>query len=202
MRISDVDIRKYIIRKILTSRSIRPGTVVIEELDLCQGESRVDLAVINGILAGIEIKSERDNLERLERQIEIYGKNLDKVHIFVSRKLLGGVINLVPEWWGITELLGCGESISDRIIRRPQKNPKVDPFSVVQLLWRNEALNLLKSKGLDCGVKSKPRHKIWEVIVQNISIGELRSYTRLCLKNRENWRFVYRHKLSDDLCPL
>jgi hypothetical protein len=45
---------------------------MLDEFGLEHGEVRVDVAVINGELHGYEIKSERDTLERLPRQVKAY----------------------------------------------------------------------------------------------------------------------------------
>ena len=46
-----------------------PNTVFLEELGLCQGDARVDYAVINGAMNGYEIKSDRDKLVRLPHRL-------------------------------------------------------------------------------------------------------------------------------------
>ena len=42
------------------------------------GAARVDIAVINGHIRGVEIKAEADSLERLPRQVEAYGRVVDR----------------------------------------------------------------------------------------------------------------------------
>ena len=49
-----------------------PDTILIEELGLCQGLARIDLATVSGVLHGYEIKSNRDRLSRLASQAETY----------------------------------------------------------------------------------------------------------------------------------
>lgn len=46
--------------------------LVVEELGLFHGASRVDLAVVGRSLHGYEIKSDRDSLDRLEQQAADY----------------------------------------------------------------------------------------------------------------------------------
>ena len=67
----DIDIR----RRLRADERLHPwdsNTRIVEELGLCQGVARVDLAVVNGTIHGYEIKSERDTLTRLSGQAEIY----------------------------------------------------------------------------------------------------------------------------------
>ena len=59
---------------------------IIEELAVCDGEARVDVAVANGRLCGYEIKSDADTLERLALQQKCYDKTFDTVSIVVGEK--------------------------------------------------------------------------------------------------------------------
>lgn len=54
------------------------NTVFIEELGICCGQGRIDLAVVNSLFHGYEIKSDRDSLRRLDNQVELYSKVLDR----------------------------------------------------------------------------------------------------------------------------
>lgn len=57
-----------------------PDTTLIEELGLCQGLARIDLATVGGVLHGYEIKSNRDRLSRLASQAETYKSRLRPRH--------------------------------------------------------------------------------------------------------------------------
>ena len=57
-----------------------------------------------------------------------------------------------------------------------------------RLLWRAEALSLLREASLDCGVKSKPREAIYGRLVESFPLGELRRLVRCQLRAREGWR--------------
>jgi len=62
-----------------------PGCRVIHEL-VC-GERRADLALVGEKdLIGIEIKSSRDRLDRLEEQLKEYGRYFPEVWLFVAPK--------------------------------------------------------------------------------------------------------------------
>src|SRR4051812_2250535 len=64
----DKEIREAVRTKLLEIHKEERGTAIIDELSLCQGDARVDLAVVNGSLSGYEIKSDRDTLVRLPNQ--------------------------------------------------------------------------------------------------------------------------------------
>jgi len=76
-------------------------TVIVEELGIQHGLSRIDLAVVNGELHGFELKSDRDTLARLPEQTETYGRVLDRVTLVIGERHLRRAVEMVPEWWGI-----------------------------------------------------------------------------------------------------
>jgi len=60
--------------RLLARAAGAPDTLIVNELGLADGASRVDIAVINGHICGGEIKAEADSLDRLPRQVEAYGR--------------------------------------------------------------------------------------------------------------------------------
>jgi hypothetical protein len=186
----DYDIRTALKHELEAANAREPDTLIKDEVGLCKGAVRVDIAVVNGTFNGYEIKSERDTLERLPAQEEAYSKTFDTVTIVTSGRYINKVIEKIPAWWGITRALKIGRRVCFQIIRQPERNPKIDPLSLVQLLWRDEALTVLKERGLAEGMLSKPRRDLWQKIVDNLSVEELRKVVRERLKARENWRSV------------
>ena len=74
----DSDVRKAAYRRLLTHARACPDTLVINELGLDHGSCRIDIAVINGHIRGVEIKAGTDTLKRLPRQVAAYGEVVDK----------------------------------------------------------------------------------------------------------------------------
>lgn len=186
----DIDIRKVLLKSLHNKYSKNRNTLVIEELGLCQGDSRVDIAVINGSVHGYEIKSERDTLDRLPSQQDYYNRVLDCVTVVASSCHLSKVEKLVPPWWGLCEAEYKKKKVLIRKIRPNTQNTEVDPTAIVQLLWREEAIDALKKRDLHKGIVSKPREVLWNRLVENLSIDELRSEVRERIKARQYWRSV------------
>jgi hypothetical protein len=65
------------------------------------GECKADVAILNGTASVYEIKSERDSLARLERQIAAYATVFAKVYVIAPEKHLRAVISAVPNFVGI-----------------------------------------------------------------------------------------------------
>ncbi|MDQ3817216.1 MAG: sce7726 family protein [Acidobacteriota bacterium] len=184
----DRDIRLALRKRLDLAHQCEQSTLVIEELGLCEGAARVDIAVINGSIEGYEIKSERDTLYRLRGQVEIYNKTLNKVTIVAGTQHIKRVAELVPDWWGVEEVSFENGDVAFHPRRKPSLNPCVDPHSVVQLLWREEAIEVLKDLGLSKGVLTKPRAAIWSKLADSLSVEELCSVIRECMLSRGDWR--------------
>lgn len=186
--VRDPDIRQALWRDLQEEHDNDPDTLILNELGLCRGDSRVDVAVINGAISGYEIKSERDTLARLPFQADVYSRTLDFVTIVANGHHLERIWEMVPPWWGVFEAVDAGADVDFVVHRRPEENPAVDPSAVVQLLWREEALEVLKERDLAKGLLSKPRQVLWEKLVGSIEAGELKEIVRSRLKARPNWR--------------
>lgn len=199
----DRDIR-YILRKQL-SRSCGddPSTLIVDELGICSGNARVDLAVVNGELKGFEIKSERDTLARLPSQVHLYGKVFDTMTIVLGPRHLRDVESFTPHWWGIVVASRDQDGLMDlEKIRDETENTSQDALSLAQLLWRDEALALLCGAGLARGLRGRPRRYLWEALTANFSLFEMRTIVREQLKTRKNWRVARLRKPCDGRSPL
>jgi hypothetical protein len=166
-----------------------PDTIVIEELGLCQGLARVDVAVINGSAHGYEIKSERDTLARLPSQSDTYNRIFDYVTIVAAPTHLQKIADAVPKWWGISVASAGGDGVKIVVKRAPRLNGHVDPVALAQLLWRDELLEELVVLGLAAGMKSKPRRELWRHLAASVPIIQLGEIVRRRIKQRApDWR--------------
>jgi hypothetical protein len=185
----DMDIRRALRREMTRLHGDDQGTRVVEELGLCQGSARIDLAVINGNIHGYEIKSDQDTLERLRGQSEIYNRVLDYVTIIVSPSHVRHVMPIVPNWWGISIASAEEGEVVIRERRLPRRNAAADSFALAQLLWRGEALAALEGLGLAEGMHSKRREFLWRRLAEKVPTKELGRIVRDRLKSRASgWR--------------
>lgn len=184
----DLDIREALHSQLLSKYRSDPTTRIIDEMGILTGDFRVDVAVINGQLEGFEIKSARDRLDRLPSQAEAYGRVFDRMTAVCSECHYRAVSSLVPKWWGIVVAEGANAGV--RLVRKrvTHRNPNVDPFSVAQLLWRDEALQALENLGSAEGIRSKPRRVLWGTLSKTMSPMELCEVVRDQLRARASWR--------------
>lgn len=180
----DLDIRRALHSEMQRIHMADPDTKIVEELGLCQGIARIDLAVVNGTLHGYEIKSEHDTLARLPLQRNTYDRALELISIVCGPTYQAKIAEYVSPWWGIWIATEGEGRVELRKIRGAAKNPTLDAYAVAQLLWREEALNALTDRGLDAGLRSKRRGLLWERLVSALSVDELTAIVRECLKQR------------------
>lgn len=182
--LGDSEIRLVLRSQLSKKYSHSAHTVLIEELGLCRGQVRVDLSVVNGLLHGYEIKSDRDSLCRLSGQVNLYGKVLDRATLVVGERHLTEAIDNVPKWWGIMLARRSARGLQIKTVRYPQKNPQKDPRALVELLWFDDALNLLEARNAARGYRGKPRWMVWDRVCELCSLNEIDKAVRLHLRAR------------------
>lgn len=187
---NDTIIRESLITLLTEECAAFPDHRIIPELGLWHGAARIDVAVVNGVLHGFEIKSDRDTLSRLPEQMQAYNAIFDQVTLVVGSKHFVDAFKMVPEWWGIkTAHVSEDGLVSFNTIRRPTNNPKQDDVSIARLLWRREALDLLESLGKADGVRSKPREAVYERLVASLELEPLKKHVWGVLQSpRQDWR--------------
>lgn len=111
--------------------------LAIREFWIPKTRERADLAVINGEMHGFEIKTARDTLKRLPRQVGAYGRVFDRCSAVLAANHLEDALGILPEWWGVLVLESSGGSVS--VHRKSAPNPSPEAETQVRLLWKDEA---------------------------------------------------------------
>ena len=189
MKTREIDIRNYLHSKVLKEHEDMNDAKIIDELKLCQGEAIIDIAVFNGSINGYEIKSDSDTLERLPKQMEIYNKVFNKMTIVTGEKYIDNIFNIVPEWWGIIKVINGTSKIDNfAVVRENKENKYIDSTALIQLLWKDEILELLDLFNIKSGVKSKSKKALWKITSDNIELKHIENFVRNKIKTRVNWR--------------
>jgi hypothetical protein len=197
---NDHQLRGALKSKVLARYAKDPNTRIVDELGLRHGITRVDIAVVNGIIHGYELKSDKDNLKRLPHQIQIYSSVLDKLTLVVGIRHAHEAIKLVPDWWGIKIATVGSRGAFDFESYRPSRlNPSLDPLSVCKLLWRDEALTLLAELGEAERVRYKARALVYARLAEVADLASIQERVRRQLKSRTTWRVDQQRKLRGDL---
>ena len=160
---------------------------IIEELAVCDGEARVDVAVANGRLCGYEIKSDADTLERLALQQKCYDKTFDTVSIVVGEKFKDRIEECIPNYWGIYVVYEYAGRCKIKRKRAAKVNKNIEANSLLELLWKEEIIKFLRNAGIK-GISGKNRRLLRQIVIDNFTLKEIRDYTRETIKSRQNWR--------------
>jgi hypothetical protein len=181
---NDVAIRTALRARLRAARRADVDAVVLEELGLCRGRVRIDLAVVDGTLHGYEIKSDRDSLRRLSEQVEVCGKVFDRATLVTGCSHLWNALRLLPEWWAVLLVQATSRGVHFKTVRRGRRNASRDPRALVELLWLDDAMALLDRREATCGVRGKPRRVVWDRICQCLDLDEIAAAVRSHLKAR------------------
>lgn len=194
---------RYVLNKDSRGYRLESGqpSEIFEEFGVRHGTARIDLAVINGVMHGYEIKSDRDTLKRLPEQINEFNKVFDKLTLVVGKHHLYHAINIIPDWWGITiAKIDTNHKIYFQTIREAEDNPDQIGISIAQLLWRQEALQILEEQNKAKGVRSKPREIIYQKLANILDVNDLKEKVRhTLLISRRGWRSDKLLVLNDGL---
>lgn len=204
----DLDVRSALRRELKQQHLGDDRTMIVEEMGIWSGAVRVDVAVINGELCGYEIKSARDNLQRLPAQEALYSQVFDRVTLVVAEQHATKAGALVPQWWGtLIASTQSGGAVALTPDRPALLNPSIEPLQLARLLWRPEALSILERHGQDKGVRSASAERIFCRLACVVPLDVLRQEVREVLKFRPTWsgqaaQYERKVAVGIDLHPL
>lgn len=148
-------------------------TLIVDELGVSSGLARLDLAVLNGVIHGFEIKSESDSLSRLPRQIEHFSEVADFMTLVVVDQFADEALATIPNWWGLAIARRRDRAIFFETRRECKPNPSVAILSFLEFLWRDEAYALLAEHGSVRRLKTATKDRLYRELAQQIPWGKL-----------------------------
>ena len=139
---------------------------ILEEKTM--GKSRADIVMITeDALYGIEIKSDADTYARLKRQIRDYNKYYDYNFVAVGTSHAMHIEEHVPDFWGIITVDETVSGPDFYILRKPERNLKMNRKSKLSLLWRPELAAIQKMNAMPA-YREKSKAFVIEKIVSRI----------------------------------
>ena len=131
-------------RKILLGRHSLQTASMINEFRV--GDCKADVAILNGTATVYEVKSERDSLTRLERQVAAYATVFANVYVIAAESHIRTVTNTVPDFVGIL-CLNSRHQIST--LRDAADEPeRTSPGAIFDSIRTEEARMILSSFGV------------------------------------------------------
>jgi hypothetical protein len=186
-RLRDTDVRRALLHRLEVQYSDDDATRIVEEMGVWSGSVRIDVAVINGELSGFELKSDRDTLDRLPLQAELYSKVFDRVTLVCGERHAVKATQLVPAWWGITVANDGINGVSLEDSRPSEGNPAADPYLIAQLLWRTEVVSILGRTGIGRGLSGMRVKELHTLLASTLDRKNLAEVVRTALKARADW---------------
>lgn len=127
---------------LLGTHSLKTASMLTE---FRAGPCKADLVIFNGTATVYEIKSERDSLARLERQLEAYRKVFACAYVIASEDHVAGVEAIAPYDVGIL-CLTKRQRITT--VRKAVDAPeRICPVSLFESLRTAEAVQILRNLG-------------------------------------------------------
>ncbi len=141
------------------------------------------LQELSGHIAGYEIKSAADNLSRLPRQVDLFGKVIDLMTVVCAPTHRRDATSIVPRWWGVM----LAERGVLTPVRQARPNPSVSIEWMLQLLWRHELEAAARSTGIR-GTSRATRVQLAVRLASELNDVAAKALVRTVLRTRTGWR--------------
>lgn len=132
-------IKRSFYNKVLSKKE----SIVLFELPL--EKSRLDIASVNGKAIAYEIKTEFDNLNRLENQINDYLLYFEYVYIICNKEKVEEVFGLIPSEVGVYVY---NEKITDNgytLIKKASMNSNINIDKIISFIGKKDSRAYFKS---------------------------------------------------------
>lgn len=146
--------------------------------EFCIGKTRTDaFMVTENEMIGIEFKSDKDNLDRLARQVKDYNRFCDKNYLVIGQHFVekqDTLSEILPDYWGIYSVTMSDDGAKTlTLLREAAPNPKCRIKNQLKILWRNELIHLVKDNKLG-GVSKYNKKELGDKLYKNIEKNHLR----------------------------
>jgi hypothetical protein len=173
------------------ARQLRPDAGhgrILGEIGLWGNTVRVDLARLTvERLDGYEIKSAGDTLARLANQAEIYSLVFSSMTLVSAARHIDKAASFLPAWWGLTEARDDGGTITLTTLRSPEDNPSPSAERIAGLLWKDEALDILRDLGETKGLGRLRLGEAHAAISRSMALETVRIEVFRRLAGRMDW---------------
>lgn len=179
-------VTEAIVRQRLRDELLASAEAPIEavyEFWVPRSNERADVAVIGAQMSGFEIKTERDTLKRLPRQVAAYDRLFDRCTVVLAERHVTAAMAMLPEWWGVIAIVAEDGSPFLRSVKSATPNDGVDPETLVRLLWREEVRGALSALGNEPDPRAS-RLSMWNDLLKLIDLDHLKGAVRSAILTR------------------
>ena len=177
----DRDIRP-LLHRCLEEKHVNVSTAaIIHELEIPRPSARIDIALVNGLITGYEIKGGSDTLARLSNQEPSFSSVFERMTLVTSERHLNSARLLIPSWWGILEVTQ-GHTFVSR--RRSGRNPSLKLENLLHIFTKVEIIRLEKALGALGGARERNKVSVIADILGSSPANKILSSARDLLKQR------------------
>lgn len=145
---SEIEIKAMVLNRLLGEGKISSSSLIFNEMSLARKARRIDLGYLSDQeMVAIEVKSERDTLNRLPGQLEVYLRYFDRVILVVAPKFIKPVLAAVSPTVEIWEVVDNAV----RTVRRGRKVNDIRKEFYLDLMTKREVGFLAKKLNIPCG---------------------------------------------------
>jgi hypothetical protein len=90
----------------------------------------------------------------------------------------------LPHWWGLVSAEVSADGVRLHRVRAAARNPNRRIEALARLLWRDDAIAMLRRKNAHRDLARGPRYLMWERICELYSLEQVASEVRKLLKAR------------------
>ncbi|MFY0661428.1 MAG: sce7726 family protein [Shimia sp.] len=162
------------------------------------GKSKADLVILNGTGTAYEIKSERDNISRLAKQVSDYRKVFASTYVIAGSNHVESVSDVVPNSTGILHLSRWNKISTIR--RAKETFEEIDNLQVLDSLRSKEAVQILAL--LDRKIPSVPNTQLRSALSEEFSVLDKALLHRTMVKALKHSRSLLPLKTTVNSLPV
>lgn len=159
----------------------------ISIFELKVGDSRVDLCKVNGCSIAFEIKTDLDNLQRLNKQLYNYSQIFEKVYVICSSNKTKQINNIIPSEYGIYEYgMSKNGQIKFKHIKESSLSNNINSIKQLEIMTKREL-----AYNFDVDISNSRNDNIQNII--NIyNSKKINTIFKNCMKMkyRKQWLFL------------
>ena len=169
--------------------------------EFTMGKSRADAIMIcEKEIIGFELKSDKDSLVRLKRQILDYDKYYDRNYLVIGEHFAKKAEEVLPDYWGIIKITENNGEIVTEVLRESGVVPKNPLKRQMEFLWRDELVKIIRDNKLG-GVSGKNKQKLCKMIDEGIPGDEIKGLLCDAMLERE-YPVVYTYIYKNEMIKL
>lgn len=134
-----------LIEKVLLGQHSLKTAAMLHEFRV--GDCIADLAILNGTSTVYEVKSERDTLARLDRQVTAYSTVFARIYVIAAESHVPSVIAAVPNEVGILQLNSRYQIHTVR--KAVDRHDQTSPMAIFRSIRTAEARMILRAQGIE-----------------------------------------------------